>query len=226
MIKILSNWAKGLGVAIVVVSILEMLLPNNKTKKYVKMVMGIYILFNIISPFIQNKEIFDINNFNLNDYVETGSTIEVNQKSMDDRIQELYIEELEKDITNKLMLKGYEIEKCKVTAKIEDNKDESKVTKIRIIAKRKEDYNQDEINKNMKENEKVENKIVTEIQKIRKVDTSINVNNKEKTNQVSDEEQVDSKDSEDKKLSKIEIQNIKRFLIEEYGVSEKCLEIN
>ena len=29
-----------------------------------------------------------------------------------------------------------------------------------------------------------------------------------------------------KKISQSDIQNIKKFLIEEYGVSEKCLEIN
>ena len=34
MIEFLSSWAKGLGVVIVIVSVLEMLLPNNKTKKY------------------------------------------------------------------------------------------------------------------------------------------------------------------------------------------------
>lgn len=224
MIKILSDWAKGLGVAIVAVSILEMLLPNNKTKKYVKMVMGIYILFNIISPFVQNKEIFNINNFDLNDYVETGSTIEVNQKSMDDRIQELYIEELEKDITNKLTLKGYEIEKCKVTAKLENNKDESKVTKIRIIAKKQESSDEERNQKQENEN-KVENKIVTEIQKIRKIDTSINSNDKNEIIQ-EDNDSEKLKNDEDKKLTKTEIRNIKKFLIEEYGVSEKCLEIN
>ena len=31
MIEFLSSWAKSLGVTIVIVSILEMLLPNNKT---------------------------------------------------------------------------------------------------------------------------------------------------------------------------------------------------
>ena len=35
MIEILSSWAKGLGITIVIVSIFEMLLPNNKTKKYI-----------------------------------------------------------------------------------------------------------------------------------------------------------------------------------------------
>jgi len=71
MIEFLSSWAKGLGLAIVIVSILEMLLPNNKNKKYIRIVMGIFILFNIISPFIQNKELLNIENIDFEDYVTT-----------------------------------------------------------------------------------------------------------------------------------------------------------
>lgn len=73
MIKFLSSWAKSLGVAIVVVSILEMLLPNNKTKKYIRMVMGIYIIFNIISPLVQNKNLLNVNQIDIESYVETRS---------------------------------------------------------------------------------------------------------------------------------------------------------
>ena len=39
MIEVISSWAKSLGVAIVLVSIIEMILPNNKTKKYIRMVL-------------------------------------------------------------------------------------------------------------------------------------------------------------------------------------------
>ncbi len=71
MISFLSSWAKSLGVAIVIVSILEMILPNNKTKKYIRMVMGVYIIFNIIAPFIDNKDLLDLNEINLDNYIET-----------------------------------------------------------------------------------------------------------------------------------------------------------
>ena len=60
MIQFLSSWAKSLGLTIVVVSILEMLLPNNKNKKYIRMVMGIYVIFTMISPVINNKDVFDL----------------------------------------------------------------------------------------------------------------------------------------------------------------------
>ena len=201
MIEFFSSWTKTLGFAIVVVSILEMLLPNNKTKKYIKMVMGIYILFTIISPFITNKEIFNINNINFEDYVTQETSSNLNQVSVSKKIEEMYIDELEKDITKKLTKQGYEIKNCDVNAKISDNEEETKINKIKIKAIKSENKANSE--------EEMENKIITEIQKIKPVE----INTK-------------SKNEDIEKLSKTDIQNIKKFLIDEYGVNEKCLEIN
>lgn len=211
MIEFFSSWAKQIGVTIVIVSIFEMLLPNNKTKKYIRMVLGVYIIFNLISPLIQNKEIFNLDNIDLENYksIETST---VDQTSMDERIKELYEEELKKDIVKKLEEKGYKITKCKVNAQISNNEEETKINKIEL--------NIEGISNNTQEKEDTttENKIVTEIQKIKKIDTNITQENNEDTDS-------DEKDSIEK-LTKADIQNIKKFLIEEYGVDEKCLEIN
>ncbi|CDC06900.1 MAG: stage III sporulation protein AF [Clostridia bacterium] len=208
MIEILSSWAKGLGITIVIVSIFEMLLPNNRTKKYIRMVLGVYVIFNIVSPLIKNKDVFNFNNIDLEEYtsVETSS---VNQTSMNERIKKLYSEELEKDITKKIKEKGYEVKKCKVSVQIADDEEETKINKIKLIVSK----TQEEVKNDIKNS--AENKIVTEIQKIRKIDTGVEIKKQEKEkNEVSD------------KVNKTEIQNIKKFLIEEYGVNEKCLEIN
>lgn len=199
MIEFLSSWAKGLGLAIVAVSILEMLLPNNKTKKYIRMVMGIYIMFNIISPIVDNKEIFNVNEIELEAYAITENTEVVNQTSMDERIEELYIEELEKDITKKLEEKGYKVNECSVKGTVLE---ENKITKIKLKLEKSEKVGQEE--------ESAENKVVTEIQKIKK----INIGNPE-------EEEI-----KETKLDKTDVQNVKKFLMEEYGVDEKCLTIN
>ena len=101
MVNFLSSWVKNLSLAIIVVSILEMLLPNNKTKKYVKMVMGLYILFSIISPFIKNSDKLNFENIDVSSYINEEldtSNVEVNQESMDKRLKEIYAEELENDI--------------------------------------------------------------------------------------------------------------------------------
>lgn len=204
MIEFLNSWAKGLGVTIVVVSILEMLLPNNKTKKYIRMVLGIFVIFNIISPFIQNQEVFNVENFDFEDYETIETTTSVNQTSMDSRIQELYEEELEKDIEEKLKEQGYEVTTIKVAVDI-SKEDEEQISKIKLNAKKIEEEQVDE---------EIENKIVTEIQKIKEIDTSIKKDDQKEQDQTN------------KSISNADIQNIKKFLIEEYGVNEKCLEIN
>lgn len=205
MIEFLSSWAKGLGLAIVVVSILEMILPNNKTKKYIRMVMGVYILFTIISPFIKNKQTIDVSNFEIEKYNNYVSTSEkTTQTSMDKRIEELYIDKLEKDISKKVKEQGYDILNCEVEAKLNDSEENSEISKIKLQVKK---------NESNKVNDKLtlENKVVEEIQKIRPINT--NIVEREKSNK---REKVTNEDK----------QKIKKFLMEEYGVKEKCLEIN
>lgn len=210
MIGFLSSWAKGLGVTIVIVSILEMLLPNNKTKKYIKMVLGVYVIFNIISPIIQNKEIFDLNELDLSDY-QTTETSAIDQTSMDERIEELYIQELEKDVTKKVKEMGYEVTKCKVEAQISDKEEDTKISKIKLKIEKSQEKQEEKDNS-------TENKIVSEIQKIKKVDTTVKIEK--------NEEETENERENETTITKIDIQNVKKFLIEEYGVNEKCLEIN
>lgn len=211
----MSSWVKELGLAVVIVSILEMLLPNNKTKKYIRMVMGLYVLFTIISPFLSNQEVFDVNNINLEDYTSVSASTNLDQSSMDKRIEELYIQELEKDIIKKIKEQGYEVTSCKVKAQISDKEEETKITKIKVhVQKSQEDTDSQKKEKNEQD---LENKIVIQIQKIKPIDSAI----KENTS-----EQNESQQDKSTKINKADIQNIKKFLIEEYGVNEKCLEIN
>ena len=205
MIEVLSSWAKGLGLSIVVVSILEMILPNNKTKKYVRMVMGIYILFNIISPLVKNQDTFSLSeiNFENNNY-ETSevSNIEVDQTSMNERIEELYAKELKEDITEKLEEKGFLVDKCNVEVKITNDNNEDRIKKIKLIVEK---------NEKQEKTENSENKIVVQVEEIEKVDISLQ-------NQVSERNE--------KTISKQDIEEIKSFLVSEYEVNENYIEIN
>ena len=216
MIEFLSSFAKSVGLSIVIVSILEMILPNNKTKKYIRIVMGIFILFNIVSPFVNNKEIFNLSDIDFEKYYTSEAnakleTEEVNQDSMNKRIEELYVQELEKDIETKIKEKGYKVINCSVNVKIGNENEETKISKIKLNIEK--DENVENESKDKDEKESLENKIVTEVQKIKKIDISVN--------------KKENEDEETKtKLDKSDIQNIKKFLIEEYGVSEECLQIN
>lgn len=213
MIEFLSSWVKNLGIIIVIVSILEMLLPNNKTKKYIKIVFGVFIILNIISPLIKEKEVFSIENFDLNEFsnnTKTSNNINeneaVNQVTMDKRIGELYKKELEKDITKKLEDKGYKVKNIKASVTI-GSKEETKIDKIEIDLEKEE----------KKQNNNMENKIVEEIEKIK-----ININSKENAK----EETKEKSESNTKNVKTEEIKDIENFLIEEYGVTKDCLKIN
>ncbi len=214
MIDFMSSWVKGLGLAIVIVSILEMLLPNNKTKKYIRMVMGIYILFTIISPFVSNKEKLNLNDFNLEQYGTIETSANSQENSMEDRIEQIYIQELEKDVTKKLGEQGYEVTNCNVQAEISDTEEETKIEKITLSVKKQEENKEES-----KQEKNLENELVVQIQKIKPIDTSIKNNSNEAETTLENNEN-------DKSISKSDIQNIKKFLIEEYGVNEKCLVIN
>ena len=117
MIDFLSNWAQGIIVAVIIATIIEMILPNDSSKKYVKVVVGIYILFTIISPIITK---FSSNNFNINDILDTKAYEEQMAKSDEDiskkieennnrTIKDIYQSNLESDIKAKLKDKGYEV---------------------------------------------------------------------------------------------------------------------
>lgn len=224
MIEFLSSWAKSLGVTIVIVSILEMLLPNNKTKKYIRMVLGMFVIFNIISPFITNKDKLNFNSIDIEniDTYATSSNV-VNQASMDERIEDLYQEELQKDITKKVEEQGFEVSNCKVEAKVPDknnseNEEGTGITKIKLKIEKSD--------KKEETNESTENKVVEEIQKIKKVDTSINDSQTRNQDEENNNEENTNEDTNNSKVTRSDIQNIKKMLIEEYEVSEKCLEIN
>lgn len=208
MIEFFSSWAKGIGVTVVIISIIEMLLPNNNSKKYIRMVLGIYLIFNIVSPLIKNKDILNVNNINLNETTISISSEEVDQTSMNKRIKKLYEQELEKDITKKLNEKGYEVKVCSVTTQVSTNEnEETKINKIKVSIDKTNDTNKTE-------EKNTESKIVTEIQKIKKIDTNIG------------EDKHENEKQDNKNIDKFDIQNIKKFLIDEYGVNENCLEIN
>ena len=220
MIEFLSSWAKSLGLAIIVISILEMLLPNNKTKKYVRMVFGIYIIFNILSPFINHKDILDVSSYNLNEYMGDYTTNQTDeeQSSVNSRIEEIYIEELEKDITKKIEDLGYQVTTCNVYATLSSKNEENYIEKIVLTVEKSEEQKNEQQEEGTEPSETIEEKLVKEIQKIKPVNTTVGKINK--TDE--DEEQNENKQN----ISNSDIQKIKKFLKEEYGVEETCLKIN
>jgi len=121
MINFMSSWAEQIVLAVIVATIIEMLLPKNNNKKYIQMVVGIYVLFNIISPMIKNKDNFSIEKYNIEKY-ETKFQYEVDQTSMNQRLEKIYLEELENTVISKFEEKDIEVVKCKIDAILDTTK--------------------------------------------------------------------------------------------------------
>ena len=134
MINLISSWAEQIVLAVIVATIIELILPNNKNKKYIQMVIGVYVLFNIISPIIKNKEDISVEKYNIEKY-ETKSQYEIDQTSMDERIEKIYLEELENNAIYKFEDAGFSVEKCVVDAVLDTTKKNAGIHLITVKIK-------------------------------------------------------------------------------------------
>lgn len=134
MIEFLSSWAEQIVLAVIIATIIELILPNNKNKKYIQMDIGIYILFNIISPIIKDKEVFSFEEYN-SEQNKIETDYEIDETSMDKRLEKIYLEELEKDVKKKFEEKGFSISKCTIDAELDTTKKNAGIHLITIKIK-------------------------------------------------------------------------------------------
>lgn len=137
MISFLSSWAEQVILAVIIATILELILPNSKNKKYVQMVIGVYVLFNIISPIIKNKEKLVFSEIDLDKYITTSTKVE--QSSMDARLEKMYLDELENNIKSKFKNAGIEIIKCTIDAELDATKKNAGIHSIDVKVKNVDD---------------------------------------------------------------------------------------
>ena len=148
MINFISSWAEQIVLAVIIATIIELILPKNKNRKYIQMVIGVYVLFNIISPIIKNKDAISVENYDIGQY-ETNSTYEIDQSSMDERIEKIYLEELQKNTTSKFENAGFTVERCIVDAELDTNKKNAGIHLITVKIQGPAD--EGEIDKKVKE---------------------------------------------------------------------------
>lgn len=137
MINFLSSWAEQVILAVIIAIILELILPNSKNKKYVQMVIGVYVLFNIVSPIIKNKEKLVFSEIDLDKYITTSTKVE--QSSMDARLEKIYLDELENNIKSKFKNAGIEIIKCTIDAELDTTKKNAGIYSIDVKVKNVDD---------------------------------------------------------------------------------------
>lgn len=148
MIEFLSSWAQGIIVAVIIATLIEMILPNSSSKKYVKVVIGMYILFTIVSPIIKKlggKDI-NLNTINIEKYEQQISKSDntILRKFEDNNtrsIKDIYVSNLKADISAKLKEKGYEIDTSDIQIKDDENYTIEKITLKLIKMEQKQGKN-------------------------------------------------------------------------------------
>lgn len=148
MIEFLSSWAQGIIVAVIIATLIEMILPNSSSKKYVKVVIGMYILFTIVSPIIKKvggKDI-DLNTIDIEKYEQQISKSDntISRKFEDNNtrsIKDIYVSNLKADISAKLKEKGYEIDTSDIQIKDDENYTIEKITLKLIKMEQKQGKN-------------------------------------------------------------------------------------
>lgn len=147
MVNFIITWAKGIIVAVIIASIIEMILPNGSSKKYIKMVIGVYIVFNIISPIINKvtNNSFSLESIiDVNKYTNQIESYEVSTKKLDNNnennIKEIYVSNLETDMKSKLEDKGYIVNSISIEIN-EDDEYSIKSVNLKISKKGKEEQN-------------------------------------------------------------------------------------
>ena len=230
MIEWISNWAGSIIVAVVIGTIIEMILPEGNSKKYIKMVIGVYILFTIVSPVINSftgNKIKLSDELDLDTYIEeskdninTHNTFESNNEK---NIINIYISGLEDDLKAKLKSKGYIVNSINID--VSDNESYT-IDSIDLILEKdkKEDNNEvtNDDNKNSDDTSKDVN--INSVDKVDKV--NIDLNNKN-SNSDSNNEIKENKNNElIFKLSNVEIRNLKEYISDTYEVNKNNITIN
>lgn len=111
MLEWFKSWATGIVIAVIIATIIEMILPNSTSKKYIKIIIGIFIVYTIISPVIGSFKCEDLNNYiKVENYIQSNSnalkTNEVSDNAQSS-IKKIYSQNLQNDLKTKLKEKGY-----------------------------------------------------------------------------------------------------------------------
>ena len=204
MISWISNWTQGVIVSVIVASVIEMVIPEGSSKKYIKVVIGIFILFSILSPVVNKFKSGALENVQVNLNMD-NKTKEVSASQVDKKagfnIMSIYEANLKADIKSKIKAKGFNTGDINVEIS-KDDKYEIEKLEICIISK----ADKENINKTNKNN------VIGIVDTVDKV--SIELSNKI---QKSDKEY---------KISQNDEKKLKEYLSETYEINQTNIVIS
>ena len=205
MTEFLVTWSEQIIIEIIIVVNFELIIPNSKNKKYIKIVFGIFIMYIIISPLISSKIEDFSNSISIETFNENGISSDSKKVDIVNGVTEkVYTGNLKSNIEEHLKLQGY----LASVNSININKDTNYIEEISITIKEKID-NKTKEDKN-KSNE------VERINEVKIEDIELGKNNEKKTNKENKSKNEVSSDEND---------YIKKYLSDMYDIDDKNINI-
>lgn len=157
MINAMSTWAKSIILAVIVSTIIQMILPEGNNKKYIKTVIGLYILFTIISPIISKisggNSTIDVSKYE--NYFNVESTTTASANVIDKNLDNTYTSSIKADIKNRMKQKGYKVNSLDTNIELKNEESYGTINSLKINLEREESNN----NSNIQAVNKIEIKI-------------------------------------------------------------------
>lgn len=221
-----------------------MILPEGNSKKYIKVVIGVYVLFTIVSPVItkvSGKEIKVSDILDLNEYIEEMQETSKMQNYIEieneGNIMNIYVNGIKEDMKAKIEAKGYIVNNIEIgitdyeTYSIQEvilDVENKEVSNIQSSNEKKStdnsniqtDPNKDTINEN--EIERIEK--VDEIDKV-KIEV-LNENGNNNSNNTNESVEESSSDREKNELNITQKQELKEYISSVYEINENNITIN
>ncbi len=130
MILKIKAWCEGIIIAIIISIIIEMLLPEGKNKKYVKVVIGIYVMFVVLNP------ILEIINYDIKFEELLGFEEEVSvSTSLDTNMKDVYVVGIQETIKEEISEMGYIVK----NVEIEVDSNYENIEKIELLVEEGDD---------------------------------------------------------------------------------------
>ena len=197
MINAMSTWAKSIILAVIVSTIIQMILPEGNNKKYIKTVIGLYILFTIISPIISKisggNSTIDVSKYE--NYFNVESTTTASANVIDKNLDNTYTSSIKEDIKNRMKQKGYKVNSLDANIELKNEESYGTINSLKISLEREESNNN------------------SNIQAVNKIE--IKISNNTNTNE-----------AKQNKLTSMEKQEIKNYLSETYSIKKENIEVD
>ena len=213
-----------------------MILPEGNSKKYIKVVIGVYVLFTIVSPVItkvSGKEIKVSDILDLNEYIqeieETSKMQNYIEIENEGNIMNIYVNGIKEDMKAKIEAKGYIVNNIEIS--IADYETYS-IQEVILDVENKEVrdmYTGDSENTQTDQNVNSESEI-EKIDKVNEIDkVKVEVSNESGTsnsNNTNESVEENSSDREKNELNITQKQELKEYISSVYEINENNITIN